>query len=77
MAFFTHFCCNPWHEVLRRRHGINRRDDALFCETSPGPLKYASSLLGLSSSETRMPIVEIYDASKEKVKNALKIAELL
>ena len=51
--------------------------DALFCETSPGPLKFAASLLGLSSSETRMPIVEIYNESKEKVKNALKAAELL
>ena len=51
--------------------------DALFCETSPGPLKYAASLLGISSSETRMPIVEIYNESKEKVKNALKVAELL
>ena len=51
--------------------------DALFCETSPGPLKYAASLLGLSSSETRMPIVEIYNESKEKVKSALKIAELI
>ena len=51
--------------------------DALFCETSPGPLNYAASLLGLSSSETRMPIVEIYNESKEKVKSALKIAELI
>ena len=51
--------------------------DALFCETSPGPLKYAASLLGLSSDETRLPIVEIYPESKEKVESALKIAELI
>ena len=51
--------------------------DALFCETSPGPLKYAASLLGLCSDETRLPIVEIYPESKEKVQLALQIAELI
>ena len=45
--------------------------DALFCETSPGPLKYAASLLGICSSEARLPIVEIEEKSKESVKNAL------
>ncbi len=51
--------------------------DALFCETSPGPLKYASSLIGLSSDETRLPIVNIYEENKQKVKKALKFAELI
>jgi len=43
-----------------------------FCETSPGPLKYAASLLGICSSDARLPIVEIEEDSKLKVKNALK-----
>ena len=46
--------------------------DALFCETSPGPLKYAASLLGICSSDARLPIVQIEEDSKLKVKNALK-----
>ena len=50
---------------------------ALFCETSPGPVKYAASLLGLCSSEARLPICEITDPSKEQVKNALTGAGLL
>jgi len=50
---------------------------ALFCETSPGPVKYAASLLGLCSSEARLPICEIADSSKEQVKNALAGAGLL
>ena len=73
---------NAWQQGdLKTALEINKKlmplHDALFCETSPGPLKFAASLLGLSSSETRMPIVEIYNESKEKVKNALKVAELL
>ena len=51
--------------------------DALFYETSPGPLKYAASLLGLCSSEARLPIVEIEEVSKINVKDALGKAGLL
>ena len=51
--------------------------DALFCETSPGPLKYAASLLGLCSSEARLPIVDIEEVSKTNVKDALGKAGLL
>ena len=46
--------------------------DALFCETSPGPLKYAASLLGICSQEARLPIVDIEDVSKKIVKRALE-----
>jgi len=45
---------------------------AMFCETSPGPVKYAAELLGLFSSEARLPITEIADDSKVTVKEALK-----
>jgi 4-hydroxy-tetrahydrodipicolinate synthase len=51
--------------------------DALFYETSPGPLKYAASLLGLCSYEARLPIVEIEEVSKTYVKDALGKAGLL
>jgi 4-hydroxy-tetrahydrodipicolinate synthase len=49
---------------------------ALFCETSPGPVKYAASLLGFCSAETRLPLAEIAEASKERVKRALGQARL-
>ena len=51
--------------------------DSLFYETSPGPLKYAASLLGLCSSEARLPIVEIEEVSKLNVKDAFLKAGLL
>ena len=50
---------------------------AMFCETSPGPVKYAASLLGKCSAETRLPLCEIADASKQKVRTALVGAGLL
>lgn len=45
---------------------------ALFCETSPGPVKYAAGLLGICSDEARLPITGIADSSKERVKEALE-----
>lgn len=51
--------------------------DALFCESSPGPVKYAAELMGLCAAELRLPLVEIAEASKKKVKDALDGAGLL
>ncbi len=50
---------------------------AMFCETSPGPVKYAAKLLGLCSDEARLPVVEITDSSKAQVEEALQGAGLL
>ncbi len=50
---------------------------AMFCETSPGPVKYAAELLGLASADARLPICEIADSSKTAVENALKGAGIL
>jgi 4-hydroxy-tetrahydrodipicolinate synthase len=46
--------------------------DALFCETSPGPVKYAASLIGKSLPDTRLPLVEIAESSKARVRAALE-----
>ena len=50
---------------------------ALFIESNPSPVKYAASLLKLSSEEVRLPLVEVTDKTKIAVKNALKVAKLL
>ncbi len=46
--------------------------NALFCEVNPIPLKYAMSLLGLSSSEVRAPLAQPSDTAKNTVRQALK-----
>jgi len=50
--------------------------DALFCETSPAPIKYAASLLGLCSAEVRLPLVEASDSARGLVKAAMQKAGL-
>ncbi len=51
--------------------------NALFLESSPGPVKYAASLIGLCESDTRLPLVNIQDSTKEEVKNCLKKNNLI
>ncbi len=51
--------------------------NSLFLESSPGPVKYAAFLKGLCEAETRLPLVEISDTTKEAVKNCLKENDLI
>ena len=51
--------------------------NAMFCEASPGPVKYAASLLGICAAETRLPLCEIANSSKAQVKAGLVSAGLL
>ena len=51
--------------------------NALFIESSPGPVKYAASLLGLCNENTRLPLSQIKDDTKKVVKNCLQELQLL
>ena len=66
---------------LKAAMGINERltplHEALFCESSPGPVKYAANLLGHCQADLRLPLCEIADASKQKVQRALASAGLV
>jgi len=50
--------------------------DALFCETSPAPVKYGASLLGLCSAEVRLPLVEASENARGLMKAAMQAAGL-
>jgi 4-hydroxy-tetrahydrodipicolinate synthase len=50
---------------------------ALFCESNPGPVKYAASLLGRASAETRLPLAPLSEASKVTVRRAMAAVGLI
>ena len=50
---------------------------ALFIESSPGPVKYATSLLGLCNENTRLPLSSIKNDTKKLVKSCLQELQLL
>ncbi len=51
--------------------------EALFCESSPIPAKYAAYLLGKCSSEMRLPLCQPTAASKQRIETTLRALDLL
>ena len=66
---------------LERARRINDRlaplHDALFCETSPAPVKYGASLLGKSTAEVRLPLVPASPEAQERMRQAMRSAGVL
>ncbi len=59
------------HEKLVDLHSI------LFCETSPGPVKFAASLMGKCQPDLRLPLVEPGEDHKKRIAQVLKNLRLL
>jgi 4-hydroxy-tetrahydrodipicolinate synthase len=51
--------------------------DALFAETSPGPVKYAASLLGKTSERCRLPLAPLMEPTRARVQAAMTEVGLL
>jgi 4-hydroxy-tetrahydrodipicolinate synthase len=51
--------------------------DALFAETSPGPVKFAASLLGKTSEHCRLPLAPLMEGTRAKVRAAMTDVGLL
>ncbi len=51
--------------------------DALFCEPSPAPVKYAVSLLGLCSEEVRLPMMAATEGARVRIRSAMTDAGIL
>jgi len=78
--------CAEMHEAWRRGEvaeamAIQDRlvplHDAMFCESNPGPVKYAASLLGFGSAFCRLPLAPLAAASAERVRAAMVEVGLL
>jgi len=50
---------------------------SLFIESSPSPVKYAASLLNLCNEDVRLPLVNVTNETKNKVKSAMVHAKLI
>lgn len=50
---------------------------ALFIESSPGPVKYAASLLGKCENRVRLPLVTISEGTETRVREAMVHAGLI
>ena len=64
-------------DALATQQRLMALHDALFIESSPGPVKYAASLLGLSGPAVRLPLVEPGPETKERVEEAMRSTGVL
>jgi len=64
-------------EATTLQHRLVPLHDALFAETSPGPVKYAASLLGKTSERCRLPLAPLLEPTRAKVRAAMTEVGLL
>ncbi|KAA0593498.1 4-hydroxy-tetrahydrodipicolinate synthase [Azospirillum lipoferum] len=64
-------------EAFRLRDVLSPLHDSMFVETSPAPVKFAASLLGLGTDEVRLPLVPASDTARAAVRAAMTKAGLL
>jgi 4-hydroxy-tetrahydrodipicolinate synthase len=76
-AEFQNACLKgDWAKARQLHERLMPLHDALFCESNPGPVKYAAETLGLCFGELRLPLVTIAEESKRKVDAALRAVGL-
>jgi 4-hydroxy-tetrahydrodipicolinate synthase len=74
--------CNAWHrgdiaEARRLHYLLEPLNYAMFIETNPIPAKTALALMGKIEEEFRLPLCEMSEANKAKLKGVLQAAGLL
>jgi 4-hydroxy-tetrahydrodipicolinate synthase len=60
-----------WDQARAIQQTLMPLHDALFYETSPGPVKYAASRLGLCDNVLRLPLVPVTDATEKALNQAM------
>lgn len=69
--------CNAWfrgdiNEAKRLHYKLEPLNQAMFLETNPIPVKTALAMMGKIAEEFRLPLCEMSEANKEKLKKILK-----
>ena len=74
---FQNSCANNFKESEKLDKILQPVHSAMFIESNPSPVKFAASLLGMCDPDVRLPLVQVKEATKKKVSEALKVANLL
>jgi 4-hydroxy-tetrahydrodipicolinate synthase len=59
------------HEEITALHSV------MFCETSPGPVKFAASLMNKCKPDLRLPLAQPSENSKKQITEVLKKLRLI
>ncbi len=61
-----------WSRALELQLKLMPLHDAMFCEPSPGPVKYAVSQLGFCTPEVRLPMMAATEVAQARVRAAME-----
>ena len=64
-------------KATKMQLGVIDLIDALFSEVNPIPVKYALNLKGYNFGKPRLPLIELSEKNKEKMKEIMKKHELI
>ena len=76
-AMHRHWDAGETKQAMAIQERLLDLHDAMFAETSPGPVKYAASLLGHGSAFCRLPMAPVSDGVRAQVRAAMTGAGLL
>ena len=74
---FQKACVKDKNKAIELNKILQPLHAAMFIESNPSPVKYAASLLNMCNAKVRLPLVEVTEASKNKISEALKVAKIL
>jgi 4-hydroxy-tetrahydrodipicolinate synthase len=74
---FQKACVEDLDEATELNKILQPLHEAMFIESNPSPVKYAASLLKMCNPNVRLPLVEVEEATKQKISKALKVAKIL
>jgi 4-hydroxy-tetrahydrodipicolinate synthase len=67
---------DSFHSNTKKAISLHKRlfplTKAMFVESNPGPVKKALELMGIVSSETRLPLVAVSEDSASKIRDELR-----
>jgi 4-hydroxy-tetrahydrodipicolinate synthase len=61
-----------WADALALQSKLMPLHDAMFCEPSPGPVKYAVSQLGVCTDEVRLPMMAATEPARARIRAAME-----
>ena len=76
-AFHDHCLAGDFKSALAIQDKLMPLHTALFLESSPAPVKYAASVLGLCEPDIRLPLVQPMEWTKTQVLDAMVHAGLI
>ena len=68
---------HAYDEALKIHKKLEPMHNALFIETSPSPVKYVLSKMGLIEDELRLPLVSIRQETKEILDKIISDLDLI